>query len=384
MHVALSGWFWNRPDTGSGQYLRHLLQSLLHLRPEADFTLIAPPAHVAATEALPGVHYLPVQTLSGPLGKVMWEQVALPRAARRVGADLLHVPYWASPVAPMVPTVVTVHDLIPLLLTPYRGGPGMRLYTALVAGATSRADLILTDSESSRFDIMDYLRVPPERVISVPLAVEAEYTAEPAAEDSEVLARLGLAPGYVLYLGGFDARKNLEAMFGAFALAHQALGEEARLVVAGRLPAQDTAFTPHPQRLFQEVGLSEAAVRFVGFVPEHEKPALYRAARAFIFPSRYEGFGLPPLEALACGVPVVGSHAASLPEVVGAAGVLTDPEDIAGMAGALIQLLIDESFYIRLRRCALEQAAHFSWQATAERTWDAYRRVVLCMEDLVG
>jgi len=154
------------------------------------------------------------------------------------------------------------------------------------------------------------------------------------------------------------------------------IGEECPLVIAGRLPEQDTSFAPDPRRLALEEKLDERFVHFIGFVEEGDKPALYRRAAAFIFPSRYEGFGLPPLEAMACGAPVVGSDAASIPEVVGRAGVLLHPDDAEGMAGALIQLAIDEDFRSKLSRRALTQAAHFSWERTAQETLRAYRDVM--------
>jgi len=220
------------------------------------------------------------------------------------------------------------------------------------------------------------LKVAPGRVRVIPLAADVAYRPAAGVEDGAVLCKLGLQPGYILYLGGFDRRKNLRAVFQAFARVRETLGEAARLVVAGRLPVKDSDFAPDPRRLRHEAGVPATAVHFTGFIAEEAKPALYRGARAFLYPSRYEGFGLPPLEALACGVPVVGSDATSVPEVVGDAGVLTAPDDVAGMAGALLRLLTDEAFHAELRRRALHQAAQFSWEATAKATFAAYREIV--------
>ena len=180
----------------------------------------------------------------------------------------------------------------------------------------------------------------------------------------------------MLYLGGFDVRKNVATALATYRWAGPAIGEECPLVIAGRLPKRDTPFAPDPRRLAREQEVDEQCVRFIGFVDEVDKPALYRGAVAFIFPSRYEGFGLPVLEALACGTPVVGSDAASIPEVVGSAGVLLPPDDAEGMAGALIQLATDEGFRAELSRRALAQAARFSWERTAQETLAAYRDVV--------
>ena len=375
MRVALSGWFWNRPDTGSGQYLRQLLVRMAGLQDAPELLLLAPPEHLNDQVALSGVKALPLLAPPGAWGKVWWEQVVLPNAVQPLKADLLHVPYWAPPFFAATPVVATVHDLIPLLLPAYRGGAAVQLYTAIVSRASRRADLLLTDSEASRADIIQHLGLPSVRVQSVPLAAEERYTPKPSADDERLLDELGLHPGYVLYLGGFDVRKNLSAVFGAFAQALRAM-DDALLVIAGKLPEQDTAFAPDPRRLAREADLSMSHVQFTGFVPEKHKPAIYRGARAFLYPSRYEGFGLPPLEALSCGVPVVASNAASLPEVVGDGGVLAAPDDVETMGRALHRLLTDEAFYDDLQVRALQQAAQFSWDATITETFKSYKRVV--------
>ncbi len=374
MRVALSGWFWDRPETGSGQYLRQLLKRMAALEEAPELVLLAPPEHLEDQAALSGVRILPLEAPPGAWGKAWWEQVVLPNAAQLLQVDLLHVPYWAPPFFSSGPIVATVHDLIPLLLPAYRGGRAVRLYTSLVSRAAGRADLLLTDSQASREDILHHLGVSPTRVRAVPLAVDARYMPQPSPDDGRLLQELGVRPGYVLYLGGFDVRKNLPAVVGAFARAQRGV-DDVSLVIAGRLPAEDTAFTPDPRRLAREAGLSEEVVAFTGFVPEAHKPALYRGARVLLYPSRYEGFGLPPLEALSCGVPVVGSSAASLPEVVGDGGVLLPPDDVAAMGAALLHLLIDDAFHADLSHRALRQAARFSWNVTVMETLTAYTEV---------
>ncbi len=288
---------------------------------------------------------------------------------------MAHIPYWAPPMVSPVPAVVTIHDIIPLRLRAYRGGPPVRLYTALVSATSSHAARVLTDSEASRQDILAFLGLPPERVQVIPLAVSAQFRPEPRPEDEAVRARYGLPPRYVLYLGGFDIRKNVAVALRAYTWVGPVLGNEYPLVLAGRLPAKDTPFAPDPRRQAREMGLRSEWVRWVGPVSEADKPAIYRGATAFIFPSQYEGFGLPVLEAMACGVPVVASDASSIPEVVGTAGILLPPDDAEGMAGALLQLLQDAAFHAEMRRRALDQAGRFSWEQTARRTLEAYREI---------
>ncbi|HEC34024.1 MAG TPA: glycosyltransferase family 1 protein [Chloroflexi bacterium] len=365
MRVAINGWFWDSPTTGSGQYTRRLVERLTALDTDLQVSLVIPTEKEQEAKSK--------KQGAGGLRKVWFEQIAFPRTCARVGADVAHVPYWAPPFVPLVPTVVTIHDLIPLLLREYRGRPLVRLYTALVSTTAHNAALVLTDSEASRRDILAHLRLPAERVRVIPLAADGRYRPDPAPDDEAVRARYGLSGQYVLYLGGFDIRKNVATALGTYRWAGPVIGKEYPLVIAGRLPEQDTPLTPDPRRLAREQGIDERFVRFTGPVEEADKPALYRGAAAFIFPSRYEGFGLPVLEAMACGTPVVGSNVTSIPEVVGDAGVLLDADDAAGMAGAIIQLAHDPLLRAELGRRAQARAARFSWERTTRETLAAYR-----------
>lgn len=378
MRLALNGWFWDSPTTGSGQYTRLLVRGLANLSPDLQITLVVPADGRTEGEwgnlDLPaGCVVHPIRSSHSNLGKVRFEQVGFPEACAHIGADVAHVPYWAPPARSPVPLVVTIHDVIPLVLRQYRGGLLQRLYTALVSATARGSALVLTDSEASRRDILNQLALPRRRVRAIPLAAEDKYRPEPNADDSSVRAVYGLPDRYALYLGGFDWRKNLGTVLAVYRWAGPAIGEGCPLVIAGRLPDQDSAFTPDPRRLMREAQVPDRFVQFGGFVDENHKPAVYRGAVAFVFPSRYEGFGLPPLEALACGTPVVGSNAASLPEIVGDAGVLLPPDDAREMAGALIQLALDDRFRTEMSRRALAQAARFSWDRTAMATLAAYR-----------
>jgi glycosyltransferase involved in cell wall biosynthesis len=380
VRLAINGWFWNQPTTGSGQYTRRLVERLAAVEPALEIDLIALGTGGKCASVQVSSHALadlpPANLSLANLRKVWFEQVAFPRACRRLKADVAHVPYWAPPLRSSIPTVVTIHDLIPLLLPQYRGGPLVRLYTSLVSRTARRADLVLTDSEASRRDIIAHLRLAEDRVRAVYLAAGEHYTPTPAPTDADIRARYGLPQRYVLYLGGFDVRKNVAAAIEAYRRASPTIGAINPLVIAGRLAQQDTAFTPDPRRLVRERGLDAGSVHFTGFVEEADKPALYRGATAFIFPSRYEGFGLPPLEALTCGTPVVGSDTSSIPEVVGAGGVLLPPDDVEGIGRALVKLATDADFRAELSRRALAQAANFSCEKMAQETLAAYRDVV--------
>lgn len=369
MHVAINAWFWDRPDTGSGQYTRHLVGALLVLG--VRVTLVAPKGRIL--DPPPGANILLTRSTQGRnLGKVFFEQVDFPHAAQTAGADLAHVPYWGGPLRSPVPTVVTIHDLVPLLLSAYRGGPLVRLYTSLVAASARGAAAVLTDSQASRQDILTHLGFPPEQVYAIPLAVDDAYTPHPnSGMDTAIHQKYGLPTSYVLYLGGYDVRKNLRILLQAYAYVRNGVGDEYPLVLAGRLPTRASPHFPPIKPLCQELHL-EDAIYLIGPVDEADKPALYRTAACFVYPSRYEGFGLPPLEAMACGAPVVAANTSSLPEVIGEAGFLVSPDDARGMAGAIIAILLQEELAQTLRQRGLAQAARFSWDRTARETISVY------------
>jgi len=375
MRVAINASFWGEETAGSGQYLHHLVDALLALDDAPEVVLAS--QGTPARPLPPGATWRSLPTsvwrrLGENPEKVWLEQVAFPRAAQSAGATVAHVPYFASPRRPSVPTVVTVHDLIPLVLPGYRSSALVRAYMRLVAAGARRAGLVLTDAQASIAGIVRYLGVPAERVRAIPLAASPAYRPLHGEALDALRARYELPAHYLLYLGGCDLRRNLATLFRALALARRHEPALPTLVLAGALPAADTAFAPDPRRLAAEAGLAEG-VRFLGRVPEDDKPALYSGATAFLFPSRYEGFGLTVLEALACGTPAIVADATSLPEVAGPGGLRVPPDDVAGWAEAIVRLATDVELHTRLRAAGLAHAACFSWQRTARQTLAAYR-----------
>jgi glycosyltransferase involved in cell wall biosynthesis len=372
--------------TGSGQYIHHLMRQLAQIE-ENEYILIRDTgqriqdtsnAHSPSSILHPPSSILhpvstPFDSISENVAKLWFEQVSFPRACRRQGVELAHVPYFASPLFPTTPTVVTVHDLIPMLLPGYRGSMLVRLYTLLVAIAAKRADMVLTDSQASKWDIVHLLDIPSEGVRVIYLAADDIY--QPVLDAHRLTAirqKYGLPESYLLYLGGFDQRKNVLTLLKAF--AQLAKDSRAFLGIAGRLPEKGSDFFSDPRPIVQELGIEERVV-FTGWVPEEDKPALYSGARALVFPSLYEGFGLPPLEALACGTPVIASNRGSLPEIVGDGGLLLEPDDVEGLATAMGKLLSDDKLRKDLREKGLAHAARFSWEKTARETLAVYREI---------
>jgi glycosyltransferase involved in cell wall biosynthesis len=244
-----------------------------------------------------------------------------------------------------------------------------------VQSAASKAALVLTDSEASKRDILKHLELSEDQVRAVYLAADPAFSPEMTPGDSAIRVGYGLPEEYVLYVSGFDVRKNMVGLLQTWTFAEAPLGEFTPLVIAGHIP-EHSNFTPDPRKIAQELEINLTTLVFPGPIEEAHKPALYRGAVCFVFPSRYEGFGLAPLEALSCGVPVVGSNASSIPEVVGDAGVLVSPDDSRRMAGALIAISTEPETRARLRERAIAQAARFSWVKTARETLVAYRDVL--------
>lgn len=374
MHLALNGYFWNRPDTGSGQYTRQLVYYLNRYVSDLDISLIYP--HAGEPEqSPPSVRIVRAPARAGHMGKLLFEQVGFPRACREAGADVAHVPYWGPPLRSPIPLVVTVHDLITLAVRDYRRGLFARLYNALVSAAARGATQIVTDSLFSRDEIVNRLQIPSERITPIYLAAGSAYTAQAdLLMDMAVSRKYDLPDFYVLYLGGYATHKNVMTLLAAYTYVAQAMGEDYPLVLAGKKPEAGPNFPDYDDFIRQ--AQLEKFVRWIGYVDEEDKPALYRNASCFAFPSRYEGFGLPPLEAMACGTPVVTTNAASLPEVVGEGAFALDPDDARQMAGSIISLLIQDDFAKEMKQKGLAQAARFSWQQTATETAVVYDQVV--------
>lgn len=371
MRVAVNALFLHYPHAGIGQYLIQLTTELAKQYPNDEYWLLTPQGTPERPPFPPNVMIEHVATRR-PGGrrveKVLWEQRGFPLAGRQRGADLLHVPYFATPFTQPIPTVVTIHDVIPLRLPVYKTSGLLQAYNALVSRASRRAPLIITVSQYSRRDIEETLGIPAERIRVVLEAAGPQFR---LVEDPAMLAaareRYGLNERYVLYVGGFDDRKNVGALIEAFArLLAERDEPELQLMLAGDTARLGGATYPDWRPLAQKLGVM-ARIR-TGDVADADLPLLYSAAAAFVFPSLYEGFGLMPLEAMACGTPVVCSNRTSLPEVVGSAALLVDPEKPEALATSIAQVLSDEQLRAALREGGLARAAEFSWKSAAIAT----------------
>ncbi len=380
MRIAINGYFLTQPATGSGEHLYGLLEGLDALDEPNDYRVLYP--HFENTGILrvpPLGPAFQIREIGGMarrlglrLGKLWWEQVALRQVCVSERVDLLHSPYFASPLVSNVPTLVTIHDVIPLVLRDYGRQAHVKVYMKLVVAAARRAKAVLTVSEASRADIVRVLGIDPARVHVVYNAVDASLRpVHDRAALEWVRDAHGIAEEFLLYFGGFDLRKNVRGILAAFRTARQRFHRPCQLVLAGSLSLVGHPLYPDPRRLIQELGM-ESAVVVTGRISEEEKPLLYSAATAFVFPSLYEGFGMPVLEAMACGAAVITSNSSALPEVTGDAAVLVDPTKVEAIGDAMLALLQAPERRAALGEAARARAAHFSWGAVAQQTLEVY------------
>ena len=380
--VGFDALFLEQPMTGAGQYALNIWRHLRDSQHDVAPVLLRPSdanEHVRAeADVRVSITSLPTARLKGKARKIWWEQVGLPSAATLADVALVHVPYFSAPLRQRQPYVVTVHDVIPLAVPEYGGSAQMRAYLRLVGRTVKRAALILTDSEYSKGDIVRLLGVHPDRIRVTLLAASDELrpAGTPAERESveATLARHGLTNPFVLNVGGHDLRKRLPQLIRGFAKALPSLPGTWDLVITGRPHTGNSVLYPNLAPIIRELGVQDR-VKLTGFVSEEDKRNLYRACDIFVFPSAYEGFGLDPLEAMACGAPVISSNRTSLPEVVGDAGLLIDPEP-DDIAAAIVRVLREPELRADLAALSLRRAAMFSWDRTAAQTLAAYRDVL--------
>jgi glycosyltransferase involved in cell wall biosynthesis len=299
------------------------------------------------------------------------ERWALGAEVARLGLDLLHTTDFIPPAFGYRRSVITIHDLNFLYYPQFLTAESRRYYNQQIEWAVCRTDHILADSHATKSDLVSLLGVPPEKVTVVHLAANPAFRPLPEAETRQVATKYNLEPGYLLFVGTLEPRKNLPGLLQAYRRLLDAQVTAAPLVfVGGKGWLYDEVFERiEALRLRQHV-------RFLHDVPDTDLPGLYNAASLLATPSFYEGFGLPALEAMACGMPVVVADRASLPEVVGQAGLLVDPNDPDDIARALGRALTDAPLRARMRERGLAQAARFTWERTARETLAVYHEVL--------
>lgn len=382
MRVAFNALFLQDPRCGTGRYVYNLLQSLGRVDGVTEYLVLSPRDPVEAPETPSTFKWetVPVGKLSmgnENFEKLVWEQRTFPAAAKRADAAVMHIPHFAPPVlAYGVPTIVTIHDVIGLKLPQYRTSPTAQAYNQMVALAAKHTTMIVTVSEFSKRDIIETLGVAEDRVRVIRAAPAGQYRRITDPERLRaVREKYGLGERFVLNVGGLDQRKNVSMLIGAFAAVYHELGDpDLQLFIAGdpnRLGS--SPLFPDWRPLMGTFDIAESVL--CAPVDEEDLPVLYSAASCFAFTSLYEGFGLSPLEALACGAPVVCSDRTSLPEVVGSAGILVNPDDPDRFGAAMLRMLTTPNVADDFRKRGLARVKQFTWDQAAVDTSALYAEV---------
>ena len=369
MRIAIDGSAIPKQMAGAGVYTVQLVRALAQIATEHEFVVFA---RDGLFDDLQGKLEIVPTRGKHPALRLAWEQAALPLLLRRHQIDLIHSPHHHAPilVGPGIRRVVTFND-VTFLLLPERYPRIRRYYMAAVTRAAARVvDAVITPSEAVTNDVVNELSLRPEKITTIPDAAGPQYAPSADADVARVRSEYHLSGPYILSVGSQEPGKNRTRLIQAFQRIH---GRQAgvQLVVVGQ-PAWNHA---HDQQLVRELKLQQY-VRFLGYVPDGDLPALYTGAMFSVFPSLYEGFGLPVLESMASGTPVLTSSVGATAEVAGDAAVLVDPYDVDAIADAIARLLDEEELRVRLRTLGLERAGQFSWARTAQQTLAVYERLL--------
>jgi glycosyltransferase involved in cell wall biosynthesis len=367
MRVCLDAHMLGEQETGNETYVAGLAPALAGL-PEVECLAAIRPGTQVPQEWSGSPLKIAALRPSGNWPRLMY---ALPRLCRTWQADVLHVTYNGPFLSPC-PVVVTVHDVIFKRYPAFFSARDRLLFATLLRLTLRRAAAIITDSESSRRDIVTYYPFTRDKIHVVPLAVNPAFRVEISADRRQaVRARYRVDTPFILAVGNLQPRKNLQRLTAAFRCLLADGFNSHRLVLVGNDAFRSSEFRAEVQDLIQSGQLT-----LTGYVPEEDLPALYREADVFVYPSLYEGFGLPILEAMACGIPVVTSNTSSMPEVAGDAALLVDPVQTDQIQHALYSIISQAELAIQLSEKGQQRSKQFTWVSTARNVMTVYRHVL--------
>jgi len=356
-------------DFGIGTYIRNILMELSRLDRDTEYVVLCRPDDIDSGDVL-GQNFRMVPE-TAPNYSIA-EQFKIPITVAREGAKLLHEPHYVLPTLTRCRSVVTIHDCIHLMFPQYLPSRLAYVYAkGSMWSASRKANRILTVSEASKRDILRFFDVPPEKVVVIHNAIDERFLSPADPERMDLVRqRYQLDHPFVLYVGNIKPHKNIDRLIDAFGRARSEGPEHLKLIIIGDEISKYPALrhSVHKHKL-------DKHVRFLGFQPMETLAAFYRLARAFVFPSLYEGFGLPPLEAMACGAPVVTSNVSSLPEVAGGAALLVDPYDEDSIASGIVRAVTDETLRAELIARGRERARSFSWPQSVRKIHEIYMQV---------
>lgn len=368
MHIALDGIPLNQPLTGVGHYTIELARALAAGSPADEFEIVSPlsfvPLEDEKNDLPPNLHLM--QAGVNVISRHWWT-VGLPRYVQKRSLDLFHGTNFEVPLWRKCPTVLTIHDLSLFLRPEAHEKSRVRRARRRLPVMARAATMIVTPGESVRREVSEHLKISLSRITAIPEAPRGIFRPLPMAETIETRKRLDIADEFLLFVGTIEPRKNLPTLVRAFTEVVRGGNASLQLVLAGKTGW----LTNDLFEFIRQSGVSDR-IKLTGYLSDEELCALYSSCQALIYPSLYEGFGLPPLEAMACGAAVVASRIPSIVEVLGAAACLVDPENYQELAGSINELLGDEAKRKKLSAAGLIRASEFSWTRTAQLTREVY------------
>ncbi|MGQ9608534.1 MAG: glycosyltransferase family 4 protein [bacterium] len=366
MRIAINARSLTSNKTGIGNYILNLIFALAEIDKKNDYVILYDPSQIKGNFKLPNQKNF---ELAPCQWENYWEQICLPTELEKRHIDILHSPAFTIPVIKVCKTVVTIHDITYKLFPENFDRYAIDYYNKWVPISVQNSNMVITDSECTTRDVMEHYSIPKEKIETIHLACGKEFQKLPYVDLSFVRQRYGIKERYILYVGTLEYRKNIHRMLSAFKLLKQRNGIEHQFLLVGK---QRPSFNING--IIEELDL-EGSVVLTNYIPDYFLPILYNAADMFVYVSLYEGFGIPPLEAMSCGIPVISSNTSSLPEVVGDAALMVDPYDIEDIANAMYQLITDQDKWQELSRKGVERSRHFSWIKTASKTLSVYNKL---------
>lgn len=363
---------WYR-GTGIGTYSYQLINSLNKIDFQNNYLLFMPNSNSCDINFNKN---FTIRNITQNIKSNFWDEVNVPNILKSENINLYHVPQngIGLPQDKNCPLIITLHDIIPYKMPETVGERYLEIFQKQMPKIIPMCDGIITVSYYSKQDIINYFNFPAEKIFVTHLANEDIYKPLNKVECKNFIAKTyHIKDDYILYVGGFSPRKNIVGLIESFSqLLKKLKRTNIKLVIAG---SKGKSYSIYKKRA-EDLGIEDNVI-FPGFIPIEHMPALYNAAKIFAYPSLYEGFGLPPIEAMACGIPIIASNLTSIPEVVGDAAILINPHNIDQLSEAMYNILLNETLENQLIKKSLLKSYEFSWMKTAEKTLKAYENIIV-------
>lgn len=372
VNVGILSWIIDRQRTGVDNYLYYLLKTMIKMGKFREMFLIH---HIKTNDY---VYEAANDIIIPKVPSRLTYPIGLPYIIKKSKIDILHVPlHWPLQITPFffnfnIKKVLTIHDLTPLLFPETHTKENLKWWVSSLNLIKNRTDVLIADSLHTKNDCINYLNIPAKKIKVIHLAADSIFKSYEDKEEilGDLKRKYCLKSSFILFVGTLEKRKNIPNLIRAFHKLKKRGIEHKLIIIGGKGWKYDDIFNT-----VNELNLKKD-VLFMGYVPNEDLVKFYNAADLFVYPSLYEGFGLPPLEAMACGCPVITSNTSSLPEVVGDAGITIDPHNCNALADAMYEILTKDSLRLKLSDKSLKRAKMFSWEKTARETWKIYEEVI--------